>query len=174
MKIQNLDNNYFIAQKTNKVLFYKLSYYMLKVIELELFWNIWLSSSLPLPIPIWMWRVDRQGEAETPEFSTWNLWRIYYYLIQGYTILGASCLTEGGAQYGLLAEYYQGKYRYRCICAGKSMITKFQKNDLSCRLHYWECPLRSWGLLLNDDEEGDMLNRQKRLVIGILQKVAIS
>ena len=37
MKIQNLDNNYFIAQKTNKVLFYKLSYYMLKLIELELF-----------------------------------------------------------------------------------------------------------------------------------------
>lgn len=59
------------------------------------------------------------------------------------TIIGASCSTVGGAEFGLQQKVQQGKRFFWCKCAGKSAIEAFSNFDLECYLHYWACPITS-------------------------------
>lgn len=61
---------------------------------------------------------------------------------QGKKILGATCSTDGAAEYNLdIIKNGDGKYIYRCICKGLSQLFAVTGNTLKCVVHYWQCPL---------------------------------
>ena len=65
---------------------------------------------------------------------------------QGMKIVGATCSTEGAAEY----VFQDGKIDpstntivYNCICKGASLLFVDDKKKMICVIHYWVCPITS-------------------------------
>jgi len=64
---------------------------------------------------------------------------------QGWKIVGATCSTEGAAEYAFqdaAVEPTTGIIVYSCHCKGESSVFP-GSNKMVCVIHYWMCPLTS-------------------------------
>ena len=84
-------------------------------------------------------------QIEEIEFYSCTKSLMAFPTFQGVKIVGATCSTEGAAEYVFqdgVIDPSTNTIVYNCICKGRSLLFT-GANNMVCVIHYWICPVTS-------------------------------